>query len=97
MVASAVLSADNEWSYTFTGLAVYNAGEAIVYTVNETAVPGYAFVITSDDNGNWTVTNSHVPAVTDVSVVKVWDDADNQDGVRPGSVTVQLLRKQMAY
>ena len=31
------------------------------------------------------------PEVTDIPVVKYWDDFDNRDGNRPGSVTVHLL------
>ena len=36
-------------------------------------------------------TNKYTPAKTSVSVKKAWDDKDNQDGKRPGSVTVKLL------
>jgi hypothetical protein len=36
------------------------------------------------------VTNTHVPEETSVSVRKVWNDADNQDGKRPARITVQL-------
>ena len=92
VINSTVLSVDNEWSFTFADLVVYkHNGTEIVYTINETAVPCYVSEIACDSNGCWVVTNSHVPAVTDVSVVKVWDDVDNQDGVRPVSVTVVLL------
>ncbi|MCY7103171.1 Spy0128 family protein [Streptococcus oralis] len=35
--------------------------------------------------------NIYTPAKTEVSVKKVWNDADNQDGKRPTSVTVKLL------
>ena len=91
VVDSAVLDASNEWSFTFTDLAVYkHNGTEIVYTVNETAVPGYVADFASGD-GNWIISNVHVPAVTDVSVVKVWDDNGNQDGVRPVGVTVVLF------
>ncbi|WP_407374339.1 Cna B-type domain-containing protein [Methanobrevibacter sp.] len=87
-----VLNASNRWSFTFTNLLVYkHNGTKIEYTVNETAVPGYTANITSDGKGNWTVNNTHVPAVTVVNVTKVWDDANNQDGVRPESVTVVLV------
>ncbi|WP_292745492.1 Cna B-type domain-containing protein, partial [Methanobrevibacter sp.] len=93
VVNSAVLNASNGWSFTFAGLDVYkHNGTVIVYTVNESSVPaGYSVSIDSDDRGNWTVTNTHVPAVTDVSVVKVWNDNSNQDGVRPVNVTVVLV------
>lgn len=31
-----------------------------------------------------------VPATTEITVTKIWDDADNKDGVRPQFVTVRL-------
>ena len=92
-INSAVLDDSNNWTAVFSGLPAYkNNGAVIVYTVVEADVPaGYTVNVTSDDLGNWTVTNTHVPDVTDVSVVKVWNDADDQDGVRPASITVVLL------
>ena len=91
VINSTVLSEDNEWKCTFAGLPVRKDGAVIVYTVVEADVPaGYTVNVTSDDFGNWTVTNTHVPVVTVVDVVKVWNDNDNQDGVRPASVIVVL-------
>lgn len=72
------------------------------YTIKETKAPnGYD---TADDQGitstefspaNHTVTKTFVdkktPTTIDVTVKKVWDDADNQDGLRPTSITVRLL------
>ncbi len=50
----------------------------------------------ADDGYAVTVTNSYTPATTCVSVSKAWDDADNQDGVRPESVQVQLYAEGVA-
>ena len=36
------------------------------------------------------MTNTHVPEVTSVNVTKIWNDSDNQDGLRPPVVTVEL-------
>ena len=36
-------------------------------------------------------TNKYTPAKTQIPVKKVWDDADNQDGKRPKSITVNLM------
>jgi len=92
MINSTVLNAANNWKFTFTDLPARKNGALINYAVAETDVPaGYTVNVTSDDLGNWTVTNTHVPDVTDVSVVKVWNDSDNQDGIRNASVTVVLL------
>ena len=38
----------------------------------------------------WTNTYTN-PDLISIPVEKVWDDADNQDGIRPASVTVRLL------
>jgi uncharacterized protein with GYD domain len=90
-VAVATLDADNDWSATFAGLPVYDAGNVIVYSIEEIGVDAYAVAVNNGSAYDFTVVNTHVPAVTEVSVVKVWNDSDNQDGVRPGNVTVVLL------
>ena len=36
------------------------------------------------------MTNSHTPAKVEKSVTKVWDDNNNQDGIRPTEIKVQL-------
>ncbi|ELV4535351.1 Cna B-type domain-containing protein, partial [Enterococcus faecalis] len=36
------------------------------------------------------ITNSYTPGKTSVSVTKTWDDNNNQDGLRPNSIKVQL-------
>ena len=38
-----------------------------------------------------TLTNSYEPKTTEINVEKVWDDDDDNDGKRPGSVTVIVL------
>ena len=37
-----------------------------------------------------TLTNTHTPETTEATVKKVWDDANNQDGIRPAELTVEL-------
>ncbi|MFD2831071.1 Cna B-type domain-containing protein [Corticicoccus populi] len=87
--ASMTLSEDNDWSYVFEDLPVYNDGEVIEYTVTETPVDGYEIDITEEE-GSYTVTNSRTPDVRDIDVTKSWDDGDNQDGNRPDIIEVQL-------
>ncbi|OTP09471.1 hypothetical protein A5844_002249, partial [Enterococcus sp. 10A9_DIV0425] len=43
--------------------------------------------------GGQTFVNSYAPETetTEVKGTKTWDDADNQDGKRPDSITVNLL------
>ena len=85
------LNADNDWAGSFSDLAVYNAGQPIAYTVEEEAVTGYQPSITGDAATGFTITNTHTPETTAVSVEKVWDDADDQDGMRPKEITIRLL------
>lgn len=82
------LNVDSQWSYTWTGLNEYDDGEPIEYTVTEVNTPtGYDASVSQD---GLTVTNTHTPAKVDLTVTKEWDDADNQDGIRPDSIQVQL-------
>ena len=86
------LTAADGWTYTWTGLPENANGTAIDYTVVEVNVPeGYTSIITDNNDGNLMITNSYTPATTSIDGTKVWDDADNQDGVRPETITVHLL------
>ncbi len=84
---------DGSWSWTFDGLAKYNAGQEIVYTILEDAVKGYTTEYSKD---RLSVTNTYEPKKTAVTVVKAWDDSDDKDGIRPSSVTVNLLANGVA-
>ena len=44
----------------------------------------------SEVNG-FDVTNTHTPGKTSITVIKSWQDADDQDGIRPDAVTINLL------
>ncbi|MBN6014030.1 Cna B-type domain-containing protein [Streptococcus oralis] len=81
-------AADGTWTVEFTKLAKYKAGKEIKYTVTEEAVAEYETTIT-----DFTITNKYAPKEIDYKVTKVWKDANNQDGKRPESVTVQLYKK----
>ena len=70
---------------------VYKDGVVIVYTVNETPVANYTVNITVNDDGTFVINNTHIPEVTELNVTKVWNDSDNQDGIRPVNVTVYLF------
>lgn len=84
---TATANAATNWAYTFTDLDRYKDGKEISYTVKEVAVPkGYK----SEVEG-MNVTNSHTPETTKVSGQKTWIDKDNQDGIRPKSITLYLL------
>ena len=79
------VTAANDWKFESKALPKYAAGQEIAYTVTEEAVADYQTKI-----DKFTITNSYTPQSTEYAVTKVWDDADNQDGKRPASITVQL-------
>ena len=77
---------DGSWNYSFTNLPKFANGQEITYTVSETPVEDYT--TTYDDND---IINSYTPGQTSATITKIWADADNQDGIRPESITVTLL------
>ena len=84
------LSKENRWMGIFSGLDEYAGGEKIVYSIEEVSVKGYDSVITGDASTGFVITNSHTPVEIDLSGSKTWDDADDQDGKRPDSITIRL-------
>ncbi len=77
--------ADGKWSWSIKGLPKYNNGTEITYTITEDAVENYTTVV-----DGYNVTNIHIPATIDISGGKTWNDNDNQDGRRPGSIKIRL-------
>ena len=109
-VSTAILSEENEWTYTWTELPVNAAGEEITYTVEEAAIDGYELVelaegeeaeegkqyssIEQNEDGTYTITlvNEHEPILTESEITKIWDDEDNKAGQRPETITVKLIK-----
>ena len=88
------LTAENEWKAAFAETDMKKNGVRIAYTAVVTSgdVAGYTSSVTGnalDDNG-FVVNYAHTPEVTKVTTSAVWNDADNQDGIRPNYVSVQL-------
>ena len=96
-VAGHTLQNQNFWQHIFkkdsTGndLPKYEDGKEIVYTVSEAPVNDYSAIITGSAQKGFSITNTYTPGMTSLSVRKVWNDDDNRDGIRPTSITVQLL------
>lgn len=91
-VASKKVTAADGWAFSFDGLVdTDSTGQAVKYTVEQDAVDGYATAVDGDMAGGFTLTNTHVPARTAAKVSIKWDDKDDADKLRPGSVTVRLL------
>ena len=85
------VSATENWTYTWTDLPLKKDGSDIVYSVDEKTVPdGYTKAVTGDASNGFTITNTHTPEETEASIAKVWDDENDNDGKRPGSLKVTL-------
>ncbi|ACV21554.1 Collagen adhesin precursor [Slackia heliotrinireducens] len=89
---SLVLSERNNWQGSFDDLPVYDPvdGHEITYLVTEDDVDGYSQEFTVAEDGSYVFTNTNNEIVI-VNGTKTWDDADDQDGMRPESITVRLL------
>ena len=94
-------TAASNWAWSFTNLPKYKIEVAedgtvtateITYTVDESAIPEYEKTIVKNDDGTYTITNTHNPEKVNASVVKVWDDNENQDNLRPATLTVELKK-----
>lgn len=90
-IESKIVTSDNNWKYSFSNLPKYGNGKEIVYTITENNVSGYTTII---DGTN--ITNSYTPGKTSVTVTKTWDDNNNQDGLRPDKIQVQLYANGLA-
>ena len=84
----------NTWTYTWKGLPRYTQNSdgktEIIYTVTENDVPEGYECTGSPANNKGTITNTHTPEKTAVSVQKVWDDNNNIGNIRPAAINVQL-------
>ena len=86
VVSTKEVSAEDNWTYEFTDLDKFKDGKEIVYTISEEAVEGYTGTI-----DGFNITNKHTPVTISIPVVKSWVDGNNQDGLRPDKVTINLL------
>ncbi len=89
VIAYAVLDPTNNWNMVFSNLPKYDENKVLInYSIIESAVPnGYMAIVTNTSNNNFTVKNIQTVAV---DVTKIWDDYNNQEGLRPNDVIVHL-------
>ena len=90
VVAEVEVSAETDWKFEFKDLPKYEKGKEITYKLKEVSVEHYTTEVT-DKDGKYTITNTHTPAKINVKGQKIWDDANNKDGIRPDSIVVKLL------
>ena len=97
-VKTVELNESNNWTETLRDLAVYSGGQKITYEWKETAVANYNTTY-AENAGTTTITNTFDISTerTEATVKKVWDDSNNQDGIRPTSVTVHLKQNGANY
>ena len=82
----------SNWSASWKDLPKYESGKEIKYTIKELdTISGYESKIESDKDGNFILTNTHAVELINKTVAKIWNDSNNQDGIRPNEVKVQLL------
>ena len=103
-----VTSGDGTWTTVWENLPRFTTGnEQITYSIVEVNAEGGEITQGNslDDNytvtaynafgdGYMTVTNTHTPATVDITINKIWDDANDQDGIQPESVTGSLYRAE---
>lgn len=90
------LGSGNHWTTTWPELlATDGNGKTYSYTVNEIQGPDFAkkyhFTLQKrplTDGYEFTMINIHKPDTIDLEATKQWNDADDQDGVRPDQVCV---------
>ena len=73
--------------HTFAGKRRFDdAGNEIEYTINEEAVTWYLTKVSG-----YVITNTYQPETTSASVIKIWNDNDNVQKIRPKAIAVILL------
>ena len=81
---------DGTWTVQYKDLPGLPSGKT--YSVTEDSIPPYTSdSVTVKNDGDGKLTNHYTPVTVTVSGKKTWNDGNNQDGKRPGSITVRLL------
>lgn len=90
------VNAGDSAAYWFDLPVVVDGKQAEYKAMEATRIDGYTAQCTDPasaaDGMVMTCTNTHTPETTSLGVNKVWNDADNQDGSRPDSITVHLVK-----
>ena len=82
-IKTVVLDESNNWSWTEEDLPMYNGDDKITYMWTEAEIPEY-HQVGMELVGNVTIfINAHEPAETKATVIKIWDDLNDAQKVRP--------------
>lgn len=93
-----VLAADNQWTGTVSDVLKFSGGNPIRYTwVEEDVGSEYSMTNYATNENVTTITNTYRSTKTSSSVMKIWNDNNNEEGVRPASVLVKLSNGQEVY
>ncbi|MBO5476791.1 MAG: Cna B-type domain-containing protein [Clostridia bacterium] len=92
VVRTVELTETDSWKTTVNDLDKYSGGQLIDYQVQENEITSYTSSAEyNEDTNTWVVTNTHIPETIDIIINKSWEDNFDQDGLRPDSITVNLL------
>lgn len=90
------VNAGDSAAYWFDLPVMVDGKQAEYKAVEATTIDGYTEQCTDPasaaDGMVMTCINTHAPETTSLGVNKVWNDANNQDGSRPDSITVHLVK-----
>ena len=93
-VFTAELNEGNKWTAETDELPKYADGVEITYTwtEDEEGLPeGYSLTSTELEGYVTTLTNSYTPKTVEITIRKVWNDNNNNSGLRPDHIDVELL------
>lgn len=85
-------SEEKGWAFESKPLPKYENGKEIKYDVKEVAVESYEKpIVEKSQDGKYTITNKRTPEKVNLTGQKTWNDANNQDNIRPTEIKVRLL------
>ena len=89
---SRVVTENDSWAYSFTDLDKYKDGKLVSYTIGEDAVENYSTVV-----DGYNIINTHLIEKINIDGTKIWEDNNNQDGIRPEYIIINLLKNGQEY
>ena len=90
IVDSIELSEENKWTYKFI-VPMYIGENIAKYIISEEEVTGYTPEITGSMEDGFNINNVHENEQVKIVITKIWDDNNDEDEVRPTSVTINLM------